>query len=301
MTSGQREDASGTSAAPEVAFVWRKNVTPWLLSFPVLVVVLLFVAVPTGSLLIQSLQPAGEGAGGLTLDNYWDFYTSKASRQASLRTLRVSLITTAISILAGYPIAYFLSKTRSRLRPLLLAIVLFPLMVSVIVRAYGWSVVLGRTGLVNVTLQALGITSEPLKMVNNEIGVIVGITHLLLPYMVLALMASMQRISPNLEEAAQSLGAPPWQVFLKVVFPLSLPGLLSGILLVFSLSVMAFATPMLLGGGRALVLTTLLSQYAFASFDWIKASTVGVILLILGIIFIFVHRNLSARSLRSME
>ena len=239
--------------------------------------------------------------GSLTLDNYWDFFTSKAARQASLRTLRVSLITTAISILAGYPLAYFMSKTRSRLRPLLLAIVLFPLMVSVIVRAYGWSVVLGRTGLVNVTLQALGLTTEPLKMVNNEIGVIVGITHLLLPYMVLALMASMQRISPNLEEAAQSLGAPPWQVFLKVVFPLSLPGLLSGILLVFSLSVMAFATPMLLGGGRALVLTTLLSQYAFAAFDWTKASTVGVILLILGIIFIFVHRNLSRRSLRSME
>ncbi len=132
----------------------------------------------------------------------------------------------------------------------------------------------------------------------NVIGIIIGVTHLLLPYMILSMLAVIQRIDPNLEDAAKSLGASPVGVFWRVVVPMTLPGLLTGTLRVFSLAMTAFATPFLLGGGRTPMLTTLLYQDAFGLYDWTKAATIGVVLLVLGVLFVTLHRFVSGRGLR---
>ncbi len=274
------------------------NRFPYGLAVPVLLALLVAVLVPSANLLVQSVAPADGGAWP-DLVNFAALFESKIGRQALERTVRISVLVTLICILGGYPVALFISRTGPRWRPVLLALVIFPFLISAVVRAFGWTVVLGRTGLVNRALVWSGLTDEPLALVQNEIGIVIGETHLLLPYMILSLLAVIQRIDPDLRDAAQSLGAAPTAVFWRVVVPMTLPGLLTGTLLVFSLAMTAFATPFLLGGGRTPILTTLLYQYAFALYDWTKAATIGVVLLCLGALFVTLHRGLSGRGLRS--
>jgi putative spermidine/putrescine transport system permease protein len=174
--------------------------------------------------------------------------------------------------MAGYPVALFIKRASRRWHGFLLAIVIFPFLISAVVRAFGWTVILGRSGLINKGMIWFGIIEKPIALVQNEIGIIIGETHLLLPYMILSLLAVIQRIDPNIEDAAKSLGASPIDVFWRVVVPMTLPGLLTG---------------------------TLLYQNAFGLYDWTKAATIGVVLLVLGIFFVTMHRILSRRSLRS--
>ena len=166
-------------------------------------------------------------------------FDSKIGQQALNRTIRVSLIVTVICLFAGYPVALFVARCAPRWRGLLLAVVIFPFLISAVVRAFGWTVLLGDSGLANKGLIALGLIDRPIALVQNEIGIIVGETHLLMPYMILSLLAVLQRIDPNLRHAAESLGASPVSVFWRIVIPLTLPGLLTGTLLVFSLAMTA--------------------------------------------------------------
>lgn len=266
----------------------------WLLALPVVALLLLVLVVPVTSVLWRSFSPEDGQGPAVTLRHYFDFLGKPLSHQVVVRTLRISVLTTILSILIGYPLAYFLAKSRSRLRPVFLAICVFPLLVSIVVRAYGWTVVLGKNGLVNTFLLAVGLIESPLTLIYNETGILIGVTHLLTPYMILSLTTVIQSVDPALEEAAQSLGATPLRVFWKVIFPLSLPGLVSGTVLVFTLSMTAFATPLMLGGARAPVLTTLLYQYALVSINWHAAATAGVVLLLLSLGFVFFYRRLSA-------
>ena len=276
----------------------RRSRVPLGLVLPVFLALCIFVLVPCANLLIQSLSPASETAAWPDPVNFTALLDSKIGQQALERTIRVSVIVSLICIAAGYPVALFVARMGARARAALLAIVIFPFLVSAVVRAFGWTVILGHSGLVNKGLMRLGVTDEPLTLVQNEIGIIIGEAHLLLPYMILSLLAVLQRIDPNLKDAAQSLGATPAGVFWRVVVPMTLPGLLTGTLLVFSLAMTAFATPFLLGGGRTPILTTLLYQYAFSLYDWTKAATVGVVLLGLGVLFVTFHRYVSGRGLR---
>ena len=282
---------SATARAPQFRL-------PLGLAAPVFVAVSIFVLVPCANLLVQSLNPAAETAAWPDPVNFAALFDSKIGQQALERTIRVSVIVSLVCIVAGYPVALFISRAAARWRAALLAIVIFPFLISAVVRAFGWTVILGRSGMVNKALLWLGVTDEPLALVQNEIGIIIGETHLLMPYMILSLLAVIQRIDPNLRDAAQSLGATPAGVFWRVVVPMTLPGLLTGTLLVFSLAMTAFATPFLLGGGRSPILTTLLYQYAFSLYDWTKAATVGVVLLGLGVLFVTVHRYVSGRGMR---
>ena len=270
---------------------------PFGLAMPVFLVLLIFALVPCANLLIQSLNP-GETGTWPYFGNFGTLFDSKIGQQALARTIRVSVIVTLVCIIAGYPVALFISRAGERWRALLLAVVIFPFLISAVVRAFGWTVILGRSGLVNKGLIWIGLTDKPLALVQNEIGIIIGETHLLLPYMILSLLAVIQRIDPNLQDAAKSLGASPVGVFWRVVVPMTLPGLLTGTLLVFSLAMTAFATPFLLGGGRTPILTTLLYEYAFSLYDWTKAATIGVVLLGLGALFVTLHRFISGRGLR---
>ena len=272
---------------------------PASLATPVLLAFGAFVLVPCALLLVKGLEPAAETGDWPDFGNVLGLFDSKVGQQALNRTVRVSLIVTLICLAAGYPVALFIARCGPRWRGLLLAVVIFPFLISAVVRAFGWTVILGNSGIANKALIALGLIDRPVALVQNEIGIVVGETHLLMPYMILSLLAVLQRIDPNLRHAAESLGASPVGVFWRVVVPLTLPGLLTGTLLVFSLAMTAFATPFLLGGGRTPILTTLLYQYAFSLYDWRLAAAIGIVLLALGILFVTLHRFVSSRGLRS--
>ena len=248
------------------------------------------VLVPSAVILVESVRSPEQM---FSLQAYETVLGARVARQALVRTFEIAIAVTLISILAGYPLAFAIAASGPRARSLLMACVIFPFLLSAVVRAFGWNIVIGETGLINKVLLWLGVIATPIQMLHSEFAIILGEAHLLIPYMVLSLLAVIQRIDPNLEAAAQSLGASPPGVFFRVMVPMTLPGLSAGTLLVFALAMTAFATPWLLGGTRSPVMTSLLYRYAFVSFDMPRALAVAGILLIIGIAFLLLHRAIA--------
>ena len=185
----------------------------------------------------------------------------------------------AVSIVLSFMIVFFANACGVEVSTPMMIVILFPFLVSAVVRSYGWMVILGTNGLLNQLLQSLGLISAPLKILNTETAVIIGMIHLLVPYMVLSLVGVLQSIDPNVEYAAYSLGASPFQTFSKVVFPLSLPGIISGCVLVFTMSMTSYVTPKLLGGSKFRMMATMVVQEINVNFDWGAASAISYILL----------------------
>jgi putative spermidine/putrescine transport system permease protein len=243
-----------------------------LLALPTVVALLVFFILPMAYILVKTLVSDG-------FSDFVAFFTDSFYLNILWTTVRVSLISTVLSLLLGYPTAYFMARTRSRMKKVMMIIILFPFLVSAVVRSYGWMVILGTNGLLNQLLLALGIISSPLKILNTETAVIIGMIHLLIPYMILSLVGVLQSIDPNVEYAAYSLGASPAKVFTKVTLPLSLPGILSGCVLVFTMSMTSYVTPKLLGGSKFRMMATMVVQEINVSFDWGAASAISYILL----------------------
>ncbi|MGH7070066.1 MAG: ABC transporter permease [Acetobacteraceae bacterium] len=195
-----------------------------------------------------------------------------------LRTMRIGLICTLVCAFFGYPVAYFLARTRPAVRAVCLFLLLMPLMVSSVIRTYGWLVILGREGLVNNFLHALGFAR--ISLLYNEAAVIVGLANVFMPFMTLPLMASIERINPRLEEAARNLGANWAGTFRRVILPLSGPGLISGCLLVYSAAISAFVVPALMGGARVQVLGRRIYDQLLVSYQWPLASAIATLLVI---------------------
>lgn len=244
----------------------------FLLALPAALALLIFFIIPMVYILVKTIANNG-------LRDFIDFFTDPFYLDILWTTIRVSLISTFISLLLGYPTAYFMARTKSRMKKVMIIIILFPFLVSAVVRSYGWMVLLGTNGLINQLLMGIGIISTPLKMLNTEFAVIVGMIHLLIPYMVLALLGVLQSIDPNVEYAAYSLGANPLQTFAKVVFPLSTPGIISGCVLVFTMSMTSYVTPKLLGGSKFRMMATMVVQEINVNFDWGAAAAISYILL----------------------
>src|ERR1700719_3522436 len=213
----------------------------------------------------------------LTIDNYLKIFDLYYVRLFG-RTLRLGLITTAVCVVLGYPLAYCLARARPRWQAVGLFLLIMPLMVSTVIRVFGWIVILGRKGLVNQALVALGL--EPVKLLYTETAVVIGLVNIFLPFMVLPLMASIERIPPSLEEAAQNLGANWLQTFARVILPLSLPGLISGCLLVYSLSISAFVTPALMGNPRERLVGQQIYDEVLVSFNWPGAASLSLTLVL---------------------
>ncbi len=243
-----------------------------LLALPTALTLFFFFLLPMVYILIHTLLTNG-------VSDFTAFFSDPFYLNILWTTLRVSLVSTAISLLLGYPVAYFMARTRSRMKKVMMIIILFPFLVSAVVRSYGWMVILGTNGLLNQLLLALGLIAKPLKLLNTETAVIIGMIHLLIPYMILSLVGVLQSIDPNVEYAAYSLGATPAQTFSKVVLPLSLPGILSGCVLVFTMSMTSYVTPKLLGGSKFRMMATMVVQEINVNFDWAAASAVSYILL----------------------
>ena len=215
---------------------------------------------------------------------------------ALVATLRIGAITTIISLLIGYPLAHWMARMHSRVgHALLLMAVIAPLLTGIVVRTFAWMTVLGDRGVINVTLQALGLTSKPLPLMYNEAGVVVGLVHIYVPFMVLTLVGVIGRIDLALEEAARGLGASRMRTFLEVTLPLSLPGILAGSLLVFALAISAYVTPVLLGGNNVLTLPMLIYQQVSSSFNLGFAGALGVVLLAVSLALVFAYNTILGR------
>jgi ABC-type spermidine/putrescine transport system permease subunit I len=192
-------------------------------------------------------------------------------------TIEIGLLTTAACAVLGFPVAYFLARAPARWLGVWLFLLVTPLMVSSVIRIFGWLVLLGRRGLVNATLEAAGLSG--VDLLHNVPAVVIGLTELLLPFMVLPLMAAIETIPRSVEEAARNLGANSLQLFWRVLLPLSLPGLVSGSLLVYTVAISALVTPALMGGRRVRMLGNLVYDEVLTSMNWPFASSIAVILL----------------------
>lgn len=253
----------------------------WLALPTISVLLVLFVA-PMLYVLANTLATDG-------LRHFIKFFTDSFYLDILKTTLAVSLKVTVICLLLGYPTAYFMARTKSRMKNTLMIIILFPFLVSAVVRSYGWMVILGNKGLLNQFLLALGIIDDPLKILYTANAVIIGLVHLLLPYMILSITGVIQGIDKNIEYAAYSLGANPLGTFWKVILPLSSPGIISGSILVFTLSMTAYVTPKLLGGARFRMMSTMVFQEVNVNFNWGLASAISYILMfvILAVLLLF--------------
>jgi putative spermidine/putrescine transport system permease protein len=244
---------------------------------------LLLVAYPLYTLIRMSFslpEPGRIFGGDFSLANYAHIFSSQVFWNSLVTTARVGALVALFSLLLAFPLATFIWRSQSKLRSVVLLITLAPLFISVIVRAYGWMVLLSNRGVVNSLLMNMGLTARPIPLIYNEVGVIIGTTHVLLPFMVLSILSTLQSIDRTLEDAAASLGARPLRTNLDVILPLVMPGVITGMILVFILAVGSFITPVLLGGQLVLTLPILALQQFSTAFNWALGSAYVVILLL---------------------
>lgn len=275
-TTGRAWGESGPNAAALRAQARREGWARIGLTVPGAVLIFAVLLIPIGWLFYLSVFDA---AGNLSTVNY-----ERMGRTVYLRsfttTFRVAGIVTLLCILMGYPVAYMLGQARPRMATVILVAVMLPFWTSVLVRTYAWLVLLQRTGLINGWLQSLGVITEPLPLVHNELGTIIGMTHVMLPFLILPLYASMKAVDPALLKAAANCGATPTQAFWQVYFPQTLAGLTAGAGLVFVLCLGFFVTPVLLGGGRVYMWAMQIADNISLYGNWGAASALGVVLIL---------------------
>jgi len=257
----------------------REALRSLLLLLPALAVLAILFVYPLLGIVDRSVYK-----GGYTLAAYRQVFGVPVYLQVLVATFKVSAVVTAVCLALGYPLAYVLTTRRPRTAQLLMIIVVLPFFTSIIVRTYAWMVLLGRNGIVNQYLIALGLTEKPLSLLYNQAGVVIGMTYVLLPYMVLTLYSVMRGIDPGLVRAAHSLGASRIQAFRRVFLPLSLPGIAGGTLLVFILSLGFFITPALMGGPGDVMIAMLIEREVEITLNWSFASALAVVLLALTLV-----------------
>ena len=261
---------------------------PWLLCLlllaPLAAINLTVFVLPVAELIGISFIK-GSSSGVLTsthtIGNYISFLSDPYYLELIPTSLAVSFIATLAALICSYPIALFLYRAPARWRNILFVITVSPLLVSSVVRTFGWMSLLGDQGVINAALLYLGIIRQPLELVNNYIGVFIGLVEILMPYMALCLIAGFGRLDNFYEEAAASLGASPFYRLWYVIFPFDVPGVMLGCLLCFVLALSAFVTPKLLGGGRVFLLATEIYDQAVVQLQWPMAATISVVILVL--------------------
>jgi putative spermidine/putrescine transport system permease protein len=277
----------------------KLNLLPYWLTAPGSLMTLAFVAVPlviTLSLSLYPFLPGGSVGEGMTIANYVDIARDDYFHGIFARTFGMAILVTLICIVIGVPEAYVLSRLSERWRAVSIVIVLGPMLISVVVRTLGWAVLLGNEGLINKLLLASGVVSEPVKMMFTFTGVVVALVHVLVPFMVLAVWASLQKLDAATEQAAESLGAGLLTVLRRIVFPQVIPGVLSGGLIVFALAASAFATPAIIGGRRLKVVPTTIYDEFLSNLNWPLGAALAVVLVtIVLVVSIGINRLIERR------
>jgi len=229
---------------------------------------------------MRGIQP------GHTWSNYIEILRDDYYHQIFIRTGLMSLGVTLLCVLLGVPETLILARMRKPWRGLFLVVILGPLLISVVVRTLGWSILLGNQGIINTALQALGLVDGPVRFLFSMLGVVIALTHVFVPFMVIAVWSTLQKLDPQVEHAGRSLGASSTTSFLRVVFPQLLPGVLSGSIIVFALSASAFATPAIIGGRRVKVVATAAYDEFLNSMNWPLGAAIAVLLLLANIVII---------------
>ena len=258
------------------------------LSLPSLITILIVVFIPVFWLSSLSFF---DRAGDFSWENYDRIFQSQLYIKTFIVTLKISFITLFFCILLGYPLCYWLSQLPDRLAGILMVFVMLPFWASILVRTYAWLVILQRNGIINDTLISIGWIDEPLQLAHNLTGSIIGMVHILLPFFILPLFASMRSIDTNFIRAAISLGSTPRGAFWRVFFKMSLPGFFAGTVLVFVLALGTYVTPALLGGGKIQMLAQRIDSTIMLYSNWGAASALGVVLLILAFATIWIFNR----------
>ena len=260
------------------------------LGAPAILLVIVAMAVPVAWLFGLSFL-ADDGS--FSLVHYRRMIEQPSYARIFLATFNVSLLTTAVCIVLGYPLAYVLSQLPRRAANLCLIAVMLPFWTSLLVRTYAWLVLLQRQGLVNTWGMRLGLWDEPLALVHNLSGTLIGMVHIMLPFLVLPVLGTMRSIDQDYVKAAANLGASPTRAFWTVFFPLSLPGLFAGALIVFIICLGFYVTPAVLGGGKVIMVSNQIASDIELFFNWGAASSLGVVLLILTLLFLYAASRLT--------
>ncbi|HEX7867440.1 MAG TPA: ABC transporter permease [Variovorax sp.] len=272
----------------------KSKATPWWLSGPALVLFTVLLLVPlalTAVLSFNVYDPAtGPKSGEFTLAHYALVFSDSYYLGIFWRTFWVSALVTLICVLVGAPEAYVLSRMRNPWRSVLLLVVLAPLLVSVVVRAFGWSMLLGPEGAVNGLLQLVGI--GPVKILYTSAAVVIALVHVMLPFMVIPVWTSLQKLDPGVENAALSLNATPFTTLRRIVLPQVMPGILSGSLIVFGLAASSFAIPGLLGGRRLKMVATIVYDEYLSELNWPLGAAVALVLLVANLVVMLSYNRL---------
>lgn len=268
----------------------KKNLLGMLLVVPGVLFVVLFMLVPLFSLCLTSFFPQQS----FSLSSYWGLIKDVYFQQVFVRSMRLSLLSTFVCALLGFPSAYYISK-HSRHKGMMMAFAVFPMFTSPVIRSFSWMVILGKRGIVNNFLVAIGLFAKPQSLLYNEFSMTVGFVQLFLPQMILSLIGVMDNIPDDLTLAAGNLGAGRLRSFFEVVFPLSVSGLVTGSVLVFTGCMTAYTTPQLLGGADTRVLSTMVYQYAMSLRDWTQASVVAVVMIVVTMLVSSVFNTVSKK------
>lgn len=277
----------------------RTQVSGFLLALPTIIWLSVFFLLPLVSILIFSFMSRGQGGFAvmpLSLESYEDMIFG-SYRIILIRSLRIALITTVACLVVGYPLAFFIStRQQNWVRQLTLFMVILPFWTNFLVRTYAWRIILGQEGTLNGILMGSGIITEPLQMLNTEFAVILGLVYGFLPFMVLPIYTSVERFNFRFVEAAHDLGANDWTAFWKIVFPLTLPGVIAGTALVFIPAIGAYVTPDLLGGTRGLMIGNLIQRQYIGSGNVPRGSAFSMILMGLVMLALIFYVMFTARS-----
>ena len=276
--------ALAVSRPKTAPFDWRRAV-PLLLAAPLLIYMLVFYALPVVAMLLRSVNDPT-----WTLANYATLFEDVVFQKTFWITLNTSVIVTLGCLILGYPVAMGLVRAKT-MAPFILVIILLPFWTSVLVRSYAWMVLLGRHGLVNEALLALGLIDRPIRILNTTLATQIAMVHILLPYMILPIANALRQIDPSLIRAASGLGSTPFMTFRQVILPLSMSGVAAGTLLTFVLALGFYITPAMVGGPRDITLSMLIAQQV-DQLNWAYAATLSAILLATALAILGVARKL---------
>jgi putative spermidine/putrescine transport system permease protein len=247
----------------------------WAYALPALLLLLVFFVVPVVALLLRSVLEPEPGLG-----NYATLFGSSTYLRIFLNTFMVSAVVTALSVVIGFPVAWMLAIMPSRWASVVFAILLLSMWTNLLARTYAWMVLLQRTGVINKTLINLGLIDQPLALVNNLVGVTIGMTYIMLPFVILPLRGVIKAIDPAILQAASLCGATRWQCLTRVLIPLALPGIAAGALMVFVMSLGYFVTPALLGGTSNMMLAEMIAQFVQSLVNWGMGGAAAFVLLV---------------------
>ncbi len=270
----------------------------YLLTAPLGLVLLGVFVAPILLMAPTSLRHYDPGAGtssGWTFENYTQIVTDPYFHEVLARTFTMGALVTLICLVVGYPLAYVLARSTGAARSWLTLLVIFPLLLNIVVRSFGWIALLANHGLLNNALLAMHVVDAPLKLMFNLTGLIIGLTHIYLPFMVLVLVAALQALPKDAEAAAATLGAGPMKTFFLVTLPLTAPGMFAGSVLVFVLTISALVTPRLLGGPAYKVMATVIYDEFLSDLDWPSGAALAFVLTVIALAIVAIAGLLSKR------